>query len=196
MEDLTRKSNGWGDVGTVTVSGLPRYRGTYYPEQPSQFSRGRTYSFFIQDDISVRSRLSLNLGLLFNRDEFIQELPGLVPPGSTTIVQTGTFLAFGFGDQIQPRLGVNYQLRKGQGDKVYANYGRYYGLDQKSSARGPGFGTAVHGECRLRHRHGRADLEDTSGQHGVQEYRPGDQAAVHGRVRPRVCLAPRRRLVG
>ena len=66
----------------------------------------------------------VNAGLLINRDEFAQEI------GSRN-----TFLTFDFGDQLQPRLGVNYNLRKGKGDKVYANYGRYYGSDQKSSAR-------------------------------------------------------------
>ena len=57
----------------------------------------------------------VNAGLLLNQDDFAQEL-----------TSTNTFLTFGMGDQIQPRLGANYNLRKGKGDKVYANYGRYY----------------------------------------------------------------------
>ncbi len=135
VEDLTRKSNGWGDISNVTVSGQPRIRANYYPEQPTQLSKGRTYSIFLQDDISLTPRLTVNAGLLLSKDEFIQELPNLVPASSTTIIQTGTFLAFGFSKQVQPRIGFNYQLRKGRGDKVYANWGRFYGLDQKSSAR-------------------------------------------------------------
>jgi outer membrane receptor for ferric coprogen and ferric-rhodotorulic acid len=59
-----------------------------------------------------------------NQDDFRQEL-----------ASTNTFLTFGMGSQIQPRLGANYNLRKGAGDKIYGNYGRYYNSDQKSSAR-------------------------------------------------------------
>ena len=62
--------------------------------------------------------------MLLNRDEYAQVL-----------ADKNTFLTFNFGDEIQPRLGVNYQVRKGHGDKIYANYGRYYAMDQKSSAR-------------------------------------------------------------
>jgi hypothetical protein len=134
LEDLTRKSNGWGSLGFVTVGGQQRIRATYYPEQPTQYSIGRTYSLFVQDDLTLGSRLTANLGALFNRDDFIQDIPGInLDPSSN--VQTGKFMGFGFGDEIQPRLGINYQLRKGQGDKVYANWGRYFALDQKSSAR-------------------------------------------------------------
>ena len=41
-----------------------------------------------------------------------------------------TFIRFDFLDQVQPRLGVNFNLREGKGDKIYANYGRYYNMDQ------------------------------------------------------------------
>ena len=46
-----------------------------------------------------------------------------------------TFLRFGYGDEIQPRVGVNYNVREGKGDKVYVNWGRFYNMDQKSSGR-------------------------------------------------------------
>jgi len=121
-EDLTRQSNGWGSIALVQAN--TQVRGRYYPEQPSQISPGRTYSLFVQDDISIGSRLVVNAGVLLNRDEFAQ-----------TLESRNTFLTFGFGDEIQPRLGVNYQIRKQAGDKAYANYGRYYNLDMKSSSR-------------------------------------------------------------
>jgi hypothetical protein len=133
VEELTRESNGWGNISNVTVSGQPRIRANYYPTQPTQLSKGRTYSFYVQDDITLNSRIVVNLGVLMNRDEMIQDLPGISSGAST--IQTGTFLTFPMTDQVQPRVGVNYMLRKDAGDKVYANYGRYYGLDQKSSAR-------------------------------------------------------------
>lgn len=121
-EDLTRVSNGWGAVSVVQANTQVQAR--YYPNQPSQLSPGRTWSLFVQDNITIGQRLTINAGLLLNRDEFIQEL-----------ASRNTFLTFGFGDEIQPRLGVNYNLRKDAGDKVYANYGRYYSMDQKSSSR-------------------------------------------------------------
>lgn len=123
LEDLTRTANGWGTI-TLVEAGR-RWQGQYYPTQNPQLSKSRTYSFFVQDNIQVGSRLVFNAGLLVNRDEFAQQI------GDTR----NTFLAFDYGEQLQPRLGVNYNIRKGKGDKVYANYGRYYGSDQKSSAR-------------------------------------------------------------
>jgi hypothetical protein len=123
LEDLTRTANGWGTI-TLVEAGR-RWQGQYYPTQNPQLSKSRTYSFFVQDNIQIGSRLVLNAGLLINRDEFAQQI------GDTR----NTFLTFDYGDQLQPRVGVNYNIRKGKGDKVYANYGRYYGSDQKSSAR-------------------------------------------------------------
>ncbi len=119
-EVLDRKSNGWGTLATVATG----IQATYYTEQPAQVSPGKTYSLFVQDDISIGSRLVINAGVLLNRDEYSQVL-----------ASENTFLTFGFGDEVQPRIGANYQLRKGAGDKVYANFGRYYAMDQKSSAR-------------------------------------------------------------
>ena len=121
-EDLTRVANGWGTI-TLVESGT-RYQGLYYPTQNSQLSKSRTYSFFVQDNIQIGPRLVVNAGVLVNKDEFAQE-----------IATRNTFLTFDYGDQVQPRIGFNYQLRKDAGDKVYGNYGRYYGSDQKSSAR-------------------------------------------------------------
>lgn len=123
VEDLTRVANGWGTI-TLVEAGR-RWQGQYYPTQNPQLSKSRTYSFFVQDNIQLGSRLVVNAGVLINRDEFAQQI------GDTR----NTFLTFDYGDQVQPRLGVNYNLRKNHGDKVYANYGRYYGSDQKSSAR-------------------------------------------------------------
>ncbi len=121
-ENLTRLSNGWGSISIVQNGTQVQAR--YYPTQPSQLSKSRSYSIFVQDDITITQRLVVNAGLLISRDEFAQELE-----------TKNTFLTFGPGDELQPRLGVNYNLRKNRGDKLYANYGRYYNLDQKSGAR-------------------------------------------------------------
>ena len=124
-EELLRTVNGWGLLSALTVSGQPRIRARYYPNQPPQIGKGRTYSIFAQDTISLGQRLTLNAGVLVNRDDFIQDIGG----------NSNTFLSFGFGDEIQPRLGFNYNVRPGAGDKIYGNYGRYYNMDQKSSGR-------------------------------------------------------------
>ena len=124
-EELLRTVNGWGLLSALNVSGLPRIRARYYPNQPPQLGSGKTYSMFAQDTISFGQRLTVNAGLLLNRDDFIQDI------GATS----NTFLSFGFGDEIQPRLGFNFNVRPGAGDKVYGNWGRYYNMDQKSSGR-------------------------------------------------------------
>jgi len=148
-EDLNRLTNGWGTISRITAA-VPYYRARYYFEQPSQIGQGRTWSLFAQDTMTVGSRLTLNLGVLLNQDSFAQDLPGSggcpVPPftksgvaGGAAVFETDgdrcTFVRFGWGDEIQPRLGLNFNVRPGKGDKVYANWGRYYNMDQKSSGR-------------------------------------------------------------
>ncbi|HJR61171.1 MAG TPA: TonB-dependent receptor [Vicinamibacterales bacterium] len=124
-EDLLRESNGWGIISLINVTGAgQQYAAVYYPVQDPQIGIGRTYSLFVQDDITIGNRLTVNAGLLFNKDEFSQKTD-----------EKRTFVEFGFGDEVQPRIGFNYNLRKAAGDKVYANWGRYFALDQKSTAR-------------------------------------------------------------
>lgn len=121
-EHLSRLSNGWG---TITVLSN-QIRADYYPDQPPLLGFGKTYSAYVQDSITVNPRLNVNIGVLANKDDYGQKWQG----------QTLTFLKFGFGDEIQPRIGVNYNLRANTGDKIYANYGRYSGMEQKSTSRG------------------------------------------------------------
>ncbi len=148
-EDLNRLTNGWGQISRITAT-VPYYRARYYFEQPSQVGQGRTWSLFVQDTMTVGSRLTFNLGLLANSDSYSQDLPGSggcpVPANTPSGSGSGaavfesdgdrcTFVKFDFGDEIQPRLGVNFNVREGKGDKVYANWGRYYNMDQQSSSR-------------------------------------------------------------
>jgi len=131
-EYLEREANGWGSIiyyptGSSTYDSLkrPGYRARYYPKQAPQDSRGRTYSIFVQDTVSIGERLTLTLGVLANRDEF------------STKTSTGkkTFLTFDFGKEIQPRIGFTYMLDKKAGDKLYANWGRYNNMDNRSLSR-------------------------------------------------------------
>ena len=120
-EDLLRLSNGWGVVYEI---GNNQLEGDYYPDQPMLKSQGWTYSLYAQDSMTITPRLNVDLGVLANRDTFGQNIGHRI-----------TFLTFNMGQEIQPRIGVNYNLRANHGDKVYANYGRYYNMDQKSSSR-------------------------------------------------------------
>jgi hypothetical protein len=122
-EDLLRTANGWSNI--TLVQNNTRYQATYYPEQPAQLSKAQTYSLYVQDTIAIGTRLVVNVGVLANKDEFIQDIGG----------KENTFLTFDFGEEIQPRVGVNFNIRETVGDKVYANLARYYNMDQKSSAR-------------------------------------------------------------
>ena len=145
-ENLNRLANGWGTIVNVTSNGVPALRARYYTDQPSQLGQGRTYSLFLQDDVTIANRLTVNAGILLNRDEFAQHVKGSGGCPSTVVLKGGnavyessgdtcTFLRFGFGDEVQPRLGASYQVRDGQGDKAYVSWGRYYNMDQKSSGR-------------------------------------------------------------
>ncbi|MDQ6801127.1 MAG: carboxypeptidase regulatory-like domain-containing protein [Acidobacteriota bacterium] len=121
-EHLHRSANGWGTITTISGG---RLRARYYPDQPPLLSFGKTYSIYAQDSVTITPRLNVDLGVLSNRDEFGEK-------GAHAL----TFLKFNFGEQIQPRIGVNYNLRANSGDKLYANYARYSNMEQKSTARG------------------------------------------------------------
>ena len=145
-ESLNRIANGWGTIADITQSGVPALRTRYFTPQPPQLGQGRTYSIFAQDDVSIGKRTSVNAGILLNRDDFSQNLAGSGGCPATVALKGGAavyesngdrcdFLRFGFADEIQPRLGVSYQIREGKSDKAYAHWGRYYNMDQKSSGR-------------------------------------------------------------
>ncbi len=149
-EYLDRKANGWGTVAYVAniapyVGGStrPGFSARYYPDGSKQKSAGRTYAAFIQDTVTIRERLTLYLGMLLNRDEYLtfgkNEFNFLVNKdayiaNAATGYETRKFY-FDFMDEIQPRIGFTLVLDKRAGDKLYGNFGRYYALDNKSIAR-------------------------------------------------------------
>lgn len=145
-ETLSRIANGWGLIVPITENGVSALRARYFTPQPPQIGGGLTWSLFAQDDVALGGRMSLNLGVLLNRDEFSQRVTGSGGCPATVTLRGGAavyesdgdtcrFLRFGFRDEVQPRLGVSYQLRDGKGDKAYVNWGRYFNMDQKSSGR-------------------------------------------------------------
>ncbi len=149
-EYLDRVANGWGTVSYLSNiapyaggSARPGFSARYYPQGSTQESAGRTYAFFAQDTVTFGERLTLYLGLLFNRDEYLtfgeSAFSFLVDQNawlanSATGKETRKFY-FDFTKEFQPRLGFTLVLDKKAGDKLYGNFGRYYALDNKSIAR-------------------------------------------------------------
>ena len=137
--NFARNSNGWGTMLYTTTGGVAAVRARYYDFQPEQLGKTRTYSAFLQDTITWK-RLSATVGVLFNFDDFAQVCEaGMVcgPSGTPPTAETTryNFMTFRWEDQIQPRVGVVYNTELLPGDKVYANYGKYQGLDQKNTVR-------------------------------------------------------------
>ncbi len=138
--DFIRTSNGWGTMTyqTTAVNGVstPVVRARYYNLQPVQTGKTRTYSAFLQDTMTW-DRLSVNVGVLTNYDDFAQVCQAGLVCGSGIAANTTryNFMTFRWKDQVQPRLGAVYNADLLKGDKFYANYGEYAGLDQKSTVR-------------------------------------------------------------
>lgn len=138
-EDLDRVSNGWGTVryqtskNTCTLNNAipavpaPCFTAAYVSSQPTQKSTGKLYGIFLQDRMAIGERLSVLVGLLANRDEYIA--------GASVAGPEVNLLTFNFGDELQPRIGVSYVIDTKAKDKAYVNYGRYYNSDNKALAR-------------------------------------------------------------
>ena len=145
--DTVRATNGWGLWATgqtcpASVCGASysnTSRARYYTSQPTQNSKARTYSAFIQDTITLKN-LTIYVGVLANKDDFAQVCPAgsVCGPTGTPVVTSDTrlnFMTFNWSQQIQPRLGITWNANLIEGDKFYSTYGEYAGMDQKSTAR-------------------------------------------------------------
>ena len=145
--DLVRQTNGWGSfiassTCPASVCGVSRsgqIRARYYTSQPVQNSRARTYSVFLQDQITWK-RLTATVGVLVNKDDFAQicKAGEVCGPNGTPPLTADTrfnFMSFDWKDEIQPRIGLAYNAELLAGDKFYGSFGRYMSLDQKSTAR-------------------------------------------------------------
>jgi hypothetical protein len=142
--DTLRQSNGWallnaGSSCPAVVCGVskPGYiRARYYPTQPVQNSKARTYSAFLQDTITMKN-LTIYVGVLANKDDFAQVcMPGVTCGTTVTTTETRyNFMTFKWSQQIQPRLGITWNPNLVNGDKFYSTYGEYANMDQKSTAR-------------------------------------------------------------
>ena len=129
LEELERRANGWG---TITWNPTTRqFTASYVSQQPPHTGRGRSYGVFGQDQMTFGERTTVTAGLLVNKDEYFGEVLGPVPGTK----REKKILDFDWGQELQPRLGIAFVPSPQRGDKLYANFGRYYNTDNKSLGR-------------------------------------------------------------
>ena len=96
------------DIGTIGVTGA------------------NIMSLFVQDNWTVNSRLTLNLGMRFESED--------IPSFRQDIQETA--IHFGWGEKFAPRLGFAYNLFGDDRVKISGSYGRYYDWTKYELARG------------------------------------------------------------
>ncbi len=129
-----RPSNGWG---TLIYSSATEVRARYYVGTPKQLGAARTYSLFLQDNLTA-GQLSVTAGVLLNREDFSQTCAAGTTCSSTTPSTSDVrynFMSFGWTDEVQPRIGLAYNANLMNGDKFYGSWGIYQGIDAKSAIR-------------------------------------------------------------
>jgi outer membrane receptor protein involved in Fe transport len=122
--------NGYTNTGIVVLSygnTLSGVSGANLPNTPGAIGAGymqrfgtvgqasnQLQSIYVQDRWQPTSKLSLNLGVRFEKED-LPSFNGFAPP-----------INFGWGDKIAPRLGVAYDLTGDGKTKLFASYGQYY----------------------------------------------------------------------
>ncbi|MFN2500148.1 MAG: TonB-dependent receptor domain-containing protein [Pyrinomonadaceae bacterium] len=99
-----------GLTNTPGAIGFGNFRRTGTNGKGSNLSQG----IFFQDKYQPTSRLTLNLGIRFEKEN----LP--------TFNQFPSLINFGWGDKIAPRLGFAYDLTGNGESKIFASYGRFF----------------------------------------------------------------------
>jgi outer membrane receptor protein involved in Fe transport len=129
----------WDQAYTSTLTGVTD-RGPYGYYQIDQIgtigkSSGDIWHMFIQDNWSVTSRLTLNLGLRAEHEK----IPSYRPDVSNALCSTppcDTAIDFGWGEKLAPRVGFAYDVRGDGKFKLSAAYGRYFDWTKYELARG------------------------------------------------------------
>jgi hypothetical protein len=121
----------WNQTFISDVPGVPPGTGTYGYYTIDDFGTvGKTganiLSLFIQDNWTIGSKLSLNLGVRAESED----IPSFRPDISDVGVH------FGWSQKIAPRLGFAYNLFGDDRVKLSGSYGRYYDWTKYELARG------------------------------------------------------------
>jgi hypothetical protein len=121
----------WNSVFTSDVPGVGSGTGTYgYYAIDDSGTIGKTganiLSFFVQDNWTVTSRLTLNLGVRMESED--------IPSFRPDIQEVGVH--FGWGQKVAPRIGFAYNLFGDERVKISGSYGRYYDWTKYELARG------------------------------------------------------------
>ena len=104
-------------------------RGQYgYYQVNDRGVQGKTganiYSLYVQDQWTLKDRLTLSLGLR-TENETVPSFREGTPA-----------IKFGFGEKMAPRLGASYDLRGDGRVKLYGSWGRYYDWTKYELSRG------------------------------------------------------------
>ena len=135
VNDVNKAYNGGAYVyiwwGQNFVFQGDRGRGTYGYYEVDDFGTqgkagGDITSLYVQDQWTVGSRLTFNLGVRTERE--------IIPSFQPQILENA--IEFGFGDKIAPRLGASYDVRGDGRFKVFGSYGRYFDWTKYELARG------------------------------------------------------------
>lgn len=89
-------------------SGILSFTGTFGK------AKNLNQSLYIQDKYQPINRLSLNLGVRFEKED-LPSFNGFAPP-----------INFGWGDKVAPRLGFAYDIFGDGKTKVFGSYGKFY----------------------------------------------------------------------
>lgn len=99
--------------GLVNTPGAIGY-GNFRRQGTNGTGSNLSQSIFFQDKYQPTRRLTLNLGIRFEKED----LP--------TFNQFPSLINFGWGDKIAPRLGFSYDLTGNGTTKIFASYGRFF----------------------------------------------------------------------
>jgi len=121
----------WNSVYTSDVPGVGAGTGTYGYYQIDDIGTigvtgANILSLFAQDNWTVNSRLTLNVGVRFESED----IPSFRPEIQETAIH------FGWGQKVAPRLGFAYNLFGDDRVKISGSYGRYYDWTKYELARG------------------------------------------------------------
>ena len=124
----------WGDA--YSRGSIRDQRGTYgyYIWQDGvrhdSGANSRNQGFYIQDDIRVTQRLTLNLGVRFENEflpPYVKEVNG---------IKVANPISFNWGDKIAPRLGFAWSPDTAGKWKIAGSFGLYYDVMKYELARG------------------------------------------------------------